>query len=313
MIHPEAHIHPLAVAEQGAHIGRLSRIWQFCVILPGAVIGEYCNICSHCLIEGGARVGSRVTVKCGVQLWDGVTLEDDVFVGPNATFTNDPYPRSKKHPDQYAKTVVEAGASIGANATVLPGLRIGRGAMVAAGAVVTRDVPAYSIVQGNPARIAGYDNTSAPATGAPPPEGTLKTGRTNCGVEIIPFRKIKDLRGDLIPIELQDKIPFRVARLFFVSNVPNQRVRGEHAHRVCHQLLLCLQGSISVAVNNGVDRETHLLDTPEVGLHIPPMIWASQYHYSENAVLAVFASHAYDAADYIRDYPSYVKALEEKR
>ena len=240
------------------------------MILPGAVVGEDCNICAHCLIEGGAKVGSRVTVKCGVQLWDGVTLEDDVFVGPNATFTNDPYPRSKQHPGQYARTIVEAGASIGANATVLPGLRIGRGAMVAAGAVVTRDVPAYSIVQGNPARIAGYDTTSAPTSGTPPLEGKLKTGRTNCGVELIPFRKIKDLRGDLIPIEMQHKIPFRVARLFFVSNVPNQRVRGEHAHRACHQLLLCLQGSVSVAVNNGVDRETHLLDTPEVGLHIPP-------------------------------------------
>jgi UDP-2-acetamido-3-amino-2,3-dideoxy-glucuronate N-acetyltransferase len=156
MIHPEAYIHPLAVAEQGASIGRLSRIWQFCVILPGAVIGEDCNICSHCLIEGEARVGSRVTVKCGVQLWDGVTLEDDVFVGPNATFTNDPRPRSRNRSFLAATTVVEAGASIGANATVLPGLRIGRGAMVAAGALATHDVPAFAVVRGNPARLAGW-------------------------------------------------------------------------------------------------------------------------------------------------------------
>jgi UDP-2-acetamido-3-amino-2,3-dideoxy-glucuronate N-acetyltransferase len=302
-------IHPQAIVDPGARIGSGTRVWQFCVILSGAIVGEDCNICSHCLIEGGATVGSRVTVKSGVQLWDGVTLEDDVFVGPNATFTNDPYPRSKQRPKAYAPTIVEAGASIGANATILPGLRIGRGAMVAAGAVVTGDVPAHGIVKGNPARLDSYDASSAQQAEPRPSAAAPEQGRTNCGVEIIALRKIEDSRGDLIPVEMKEKIPFTVARIFFVTDVPSQRIRGEHAHRTCHQMLLCLQGSVSVAVDNGTIRETHLLDTPEVALHIPPMIWASQYHYSGNAVLAVFASHSYEAADYIRDYPSFLSAL----
>lgn len=292
-------------------INEETRIWQFCVVLAGARIGSNCNICSHCFIENDVTIGDRVTVKCGVQLWDGVTLEDDVFVGPNATFTNDPAPRSKRHPGNYARTIVEVGASIGANATILPGVRIGRGAMVGAGSVVTGDVPAHSIVKGNPARVTGYDTTNALTSPASPLEAELRTARTACGVELIPFRKITDPRGDLVPIEMTENIPFAVARLFIVNNVPNQRVRGEHAHRICHQLLLCLQGSVSVAVDNGSAREIHVLDSPEVGFHIPPMVWASQYHYSENAVLAVFASHTYDAADYIRDYPDFLKALKE--
>jgi acetyltransferase-like isoleucine patch superfamily enzyme len=123
------------------------------VILPGAAIGRDCNICSHCFIENKVVVGDRVTVKCGVQLWDGVTLEDDVFVGPNATFTNDLNPRSRNDAAKLLPTLVKKGASIGANATILPGLTIGEGAMVGAGAVVTKDVPPRTLVVGNPARI----------------------------------------------------------------------------------------------------------------------------------------------------------------
>ena len=132
-------------------IGAGTRIWQFCVIMKDVVIGSGCNICSHCLIESGVTVGDDVTVKSGVQLWTGVTLEDRVFVGPNATFTNDLHPRSKDHSQPYRETRVRAGASIGANATILPGIDIGEGAMVGAGAVVTHDVPAGATVVGNPA------------------------------------------------------------------------------------------------------------------------------------------------------------------
>jgi len=150
--------HPAALVES-KQIGPRTRIWAFAHVLPGAVIGADCNICDHVFIENDVRVGDRVTVKCGVQLWDGVVLEDDVFVGPNATFTNDPHPRSKRPPAEFSKTLVCTGASIGANATLLPGITIGANAMVGAGAVVTRDVPANAIVIGNPAHIRGYTDS----------------------------------------------------------------------------------------------------------------------------------------------------------
>lgn len=133
-------------------IGANTRVWQFVVILAGARIGSDCNICSHCFVENDVVLGDRVTVKSGVQLWDGIRLEDDVFVGPNVSFTNDRYPRSRNRDAALLRTIVEAGASIGAGAVILPGLRIGRGAMVAAGAVVTHDVPPNATVMGNPAR-----------------------------------------------------------------------------------------------------------------------------------------------------------------
>jgi acetyltransferase-like isoleucine patch superfamily enzyme len=145
-------IHPSSDV-QSKQIGEGTRIWQYVVILPGAVIGRDGNICSHCFIENKVIVGDRVTVKCGVQLWDGVTLEDDVFVGSNATFTNDMKPRSRNAAAQLMPTLVKKGATIGANATILPGLTIGEGAMVGAGAVATKDVPPGCTVVGNPARI----------------------------------------------------------------------------------------------------------------------------------------------------------------
>ena len=145
-------IHPSSDV-QSKQIGEGTRVWQYVVILPGAVIGRDGNICSHCFIENKVVVGDRVTVKCGVQLWDGVTLEDDVFVGPNATFTNDRVPRSRNASATLLPTLVKKGASIGANATILPGLTIGEGAMVGAGSVVTKDVPPRTLVVGNPARV----------------------------------------------------------------------------------------------------------------------------------------------------------------
>lgn len=147
-------VHSQALVES-EKIGKDTRIWAFVHVLPRASIGEDCNICDHVFIENDVIVGDRVTVKCGVQLWDGLRVADDVFIGPNATFTNDMHPRSKK-PFQLLYTKLERGASIGANATILPGLTIGEDAVVAAGAVVTRDVPAGALVVGNPARIVRY-------------------------------------------------------------------------------------------------------------------------------------------------------------
>ena len=150
-----ASIHPSADVKSQS-IGEGTSVWQFVVILAQARIGRDCNINAHCFIENDVVLGDRVTVKCGVYLWDGLRVSDDVFIGPNATFTNDRLPRSKQYPDSFPQTVIERGASIGAAAVILPGLTIGAGAMVGAGAVVTRDVPARALVVGNPARIVRY-------------------------------------------------------------------------------------------------------------------------------------------------------------
>lgn len=148
-------IHPLAVV-QTKEIGEGTQVWQFAVILGGARIGSKCNINCHTFIENDVVIGDEVTVKSGVYLWDGLRVEDKVFIGPNATFTNDKFPRSRQRPEAFQQTRLFRNASIGANATVLGGTTIGAYAIVAAGAVVTKDVPAHALVVGNPARIKGW-------------------------------------------------------------------------------------------------------------------------------------------------------------
>lgn len=144
-------IHPLSDVQTDV-VGARTRVWQFVVVLPGARIGEDCNINAQCFIENDVVLGDRVTVKSGVQLWDGVRLHDDVFIGPNVSFSNDKYPRSRQRPARFLPIVVERGASVGANATLLGGITIGAGAMIGAGSVVTRDVPPHELWVGNPAR-----------------------------------------------------------------------------------------------------------------------------------------------------------------
>lgn len=141
---------------QSPNIGENTRVWQYSVIFPKAIIGSGCNICAHTLIENDVIIGNNVTVKSGVYIWDGIVIEDNVFIGPCVAFINDKNPRSKQYPTEFLKTVVKQGASIGANATVLPGIVLGDNCMIGAGAVVTKDVPANAVVVGNPAKIVKY-------------------------------------------------------------------------------------------------------------------------------------------------------------
>jgi UDP-2-acetamido-3-amino-2,3-dideoxy-glucuronate N-acetyltransferase len=286
-------------------IGTGTRIWAFVHILPGAQIGSDCNICDHVFIEGNVIVGNRVTIKCGVQLWDGLIVEDDVFIGPNVTFTNDLWPRSRQWLGAHPKTTIRKGASIGANATILPGITIGQNAMIGAGAVVTRSVPPNAVVVGNPARITSYVGLDQSSTARSATSGDSRPSPEPCPVEGVVYDfmpLIRDLRGNLTARELGKGLPFLPKRYFIITGVPSKEVRGEHAHKECHQLLVSINGSVSCLVDDGTNRAEYSLDTPEKALHIPPMIWGTQYKYSSDCVLLVLASHEYDPDDYIREY-----------
>jgi acetyltransferase-like isoleucine patch superfamily enzyme len=292
-------------------IGLGTKIWQYCVLLEGSSIGQNCNVCSNVFIEGDVIVGDNVTIKSGVQLWSGMVVEDNVFIGPNAKFTNDIFPRSKIYPESFKKTLIKSGASIGANATILPGLTIGEGSMIGAGAVVTRNVPPHAIVVGNPARIVGYTNTKQheaikfpKAVAAEKPPYTYATNVK--GVVVLKFPLILDMRGSLSVGEFEKQIPFAPKRYFIVFDVPSKDTRGEHAHRVCEQFLICVHGSCSVLVDDGVSRAEVLLSSRDEGLYLPPMTWGVQYKYSPDALLLVFASHYYDETDYIRNYSEFL-------
>jgi acetyltransferase-like isoleucine patch superfamily enzyme/dTDP-4-dehydrorhamnose 3,5-epimerase-like enzyme len=304
-------VHPQSLCESPT-IGSGTRVWAFAHILPGAIVGRDCNICDQVFVENDVVLGDRVTVKCGVQLWDGIRLEDDVFIGPNATFTNDRLPRSRQYPEEFSRTVVHKKASVGANATILPGLTIGQNAMVGAGAVVTRSVPSNAIVVGNPARIIGYvdsvKNVRPEKLGLSVASAEDKLPPcTVSGVTLHRFPVIKDLRGDLSVGEFEKEIPFAPKRYFMVFDVPNSEIRGEHAHFKCQQFLICVKGSCSVVADDGTSREEFVLNTPGLGLYLPPMVWGVQYKYSADAVLLVFASDYYDPDDYIRDYEKFIE------
>jgi UDP-2-acetamido-3-amino-2,3-dideoxy-glucuronate N-acetyltransferase len=306
-------VHPNGLCESDT-VGDGTRVWAFAHVLPGATLGADCNVCDQVFIENDVVVGDRVTIKCGVQLYDGIRVENDVFIGPNATFTNDLFPRSKQYPERFARTTIRQGASIGANATVLPGIEVGEGAMVGAGAVVTRSVPPNAIVVGNPARITGYvdsvrDVEAGAPTGGPVPPPSVRT-TTVAGVTLHRLNVNRDLRGSLTAGDFGDAIPFVPTRFFVVYDVPGVEVRGEHAHRSCHQFLVCVSGSVSVVADDGENREEFLLASSEVGVYLPPMVWGIQYRYSRDASLVVFASDPYDPDDYIRDYRSFLAAKD---
>jgi acetyltransferase-like isoleucine patch superfamily enzyme/dTDP-4-dehydrorhamnose 3,5-epimerase-like enzyme len=301
--------HEKALVESES-IGDGTRVWANAHILAGATVGRDCNICEQVFLEGDVVVGDRVTIKNGVQLWNGTRIEDDVFIGPNATFTNDPYPRSK-HPTQPPQTVVKRGASIGANATLLPGVKVGELAMIGAGAVLTHDAPPRAKLVGNPARIIGYvdvtPETSAAVVSEPGEE------KTSYG-EVTVFRmpRVEDLRGSLTFGEARRQVPFEIKRYFLVFDVADENIRGEHAHRTLHQFLVCVAGRCQIVTDDGQQRHEFLLDSPAKALHIPPMVWGTQYRFSRDAILLVLASDYYDAAEYIRNYDEFLALRKQQ-
>jgi acetyltransferase-like isoleucine patch superfamily enzyme len=283
-------------------VGPGTQIAAFARVLPGARIGRNCSVSDHVFIGNDVVIGDNVAVQSGAQLWNGVRLANRVVVGPNATFA--------AAAENVSETVVEEGASIGANATILAGLRIGRSAIVAPGAVVTQNVPPNAVVSGNPAIIVDYQSldsvpaqpTTSEQVGFAP---RTSTGLGVGGCELRRMPHFSDMRGSLAPLDFEQDLPFRPQRSFLVYSVPNNRVRGEHAHRQCHQLLVAAHGKLAVVIDDGTSRREVELNSPTIGLHVLPMVWTTQYKFEPETVLLVFASHPYDPDDYIRDYDTY--------
>jgi acetyltransferase-like isoleucine patch superfamily enzyme len=302
-------LHPQGICES-PHVGQRTRIWAFAHVLPNARIGEDCNICDGVFVENDVVIGNRVTVKSGVQLWDGVRLGDDVFVGPNATFANDKFPRSRAYQPKVRETFIEMGASLGANCTILPGLRIGRHAMIGAGSVVTGNVPPFAIVMGNPARITGYVDshgaTMPPAIAAElPPVG--EPDMVLPGVTRHQLLRVDDVRGTLSVAEIGPDVPFEVKRFLAIYDVPSKDTRGERAHRTCEQFLVCIRGSAALVVDDGRQRAEVTLNQSNIGVHVRSMIWTVLYRHTADAIMLVFASEHYDPDDYIRDYDEFLR------
>lgn len=214
-----------------------------------------------------------------------------------------------------AGAIVEAGVQVGEGALIAAGVRVGARARVEPGAVVTRDVPPNAVVQGHPAVIVGYVDAPAPLPqqhAAAAAQPGVQASRVR-GVQLHTLREVQDMRGFLCATEVGHDLPFVPQRCFWVYAVPNQQLRGEHAHRQCAQFLVAVKGQLRVVADDGVQREEFWLDRPNLGLYLPPMTWGIQYGYSEDAVLMVLASDPYDPQDYIRDYPAFLALAQDGR
>lgn len=281
------------------------------VIHPGAQVAGECHLGDFVVVYPGASVAAGSRVEGFTQVWPGVRLEAGVRLGPGVTFER----RNDATPCDIA---IGAGAQVGAGATILCGATIGAGAVVEAGTLVAQAVPPHAIVAGVPARITGYVEKSSGASNRlwhkqaefPEQQAVVRLGVGD--VTLHRTKLVRDPRGDLSVGEFPRDIPFDVKRYFLVFNVPSEKTRGEHAHHKCHQFLLCVKGSCAVVVDDGHDRCEVLLESPDMGMHLPPLTWGIQYKYSSDAVLLVFTSDYYEAADYIRDYTEFVDIVRRR-
>jgi len=259
------------------------------------------------LVSSLARIAVGCSVSHGAVVGPGVVVERDVSIGPNVVFI-EPEPESGQTAAYVADRV-----RIGANSVIYADVVLGSGAIVRPGSVVTRSVPPGAIVEGNPAAITGYVGAGA---GLAP---SAKVVSADQGDEIQPtavrgvtlhrFPVIPDLRGSLTVGDFERQIPFTPQRYFMVYGVPSREIRGEHAHKACHEFLICVRGSCSVMADDGEQRIETLLDEPHKGVYLPPMTWRVHYRYSPDGLLLVFASHHYDAADYIRNYEEFLQQV----
>lgn len=282
MIVPE-NIHPTAFIEQGADVAATAALGCFVQVCSGASVG------SDAVIEGLTIVPPNVRVHERVRIGHGVC-----FVTPV----------SETNP-----TVICQNATIGAHAIIHAGVSIGEKSVIAPGSLVERSTPSLAIVEGSPAKIVGYVGAfQSDLVSTASENDRIQTSQVR-GVKLHHLPRIVDIRGNLTVGEFDRTIPFSVKRYFIVFDVPSAATRGEHAHRTCHQFLICIRGSCAVVTDDGSQRQEFLLDRPDRGLYLPPMIWGIQYKYSADAMLLVFASHHYDSTDYIRNYSEFLQLV----
>jgi len=238
-------------------------------------------------------------IKAGAYIADSAILEDQIHIGHNAVILSGTADNITK---------ICYGVVIGSNSTIYEGVIIGSKAVVRPGSVVNRSVPPLAVVEGNPAKIVGYVETSTSQVDTKvdrlPLPGVTQTSVSGVNIRNLP--NVPDIRGNLTVGEFEKQIPFSTNRYFLIYDVPTAETRGEHAHIECHQFLIAVKGTVHVVADDGSNREEFVLDRPSMGIHLPPMTWGIQYRYSNDAVLLVFASHYYDSADYIRNYDEFV-------
>lgn len=257
-------------------------------------------VCHSEQIGAEVGIGAFAVVEVGAVVGDRVRIGSHAVVGRDARIGD--------------------GASIGAGAIVADEVEIGDDAVVAAGAVVMRGVPRATVVEGNPARISGYVGlgTGLPMEpirqdlAAAAVDGPSIVETAVHGVQVHRLPAVRDLRGSLVAGELEGRLPFVARRFFIVHDVPGAEVRGEHAHHVCHQFLVCVSGQVHVIADDGVNRQEFLLDDNRTGIYLPPLVWGTQYRYSADCSLLVLASHPYDADDYIRDYGAFMTVVRDR-
>lgn len=278
-------------------------------IHPGVTIEENVEIKSHVSIENGVHIAAQTSISSGSRIGFGTQIGQDVQIGANVCFI------SNENEKGQVTTVVANHVQIGANSTILAGIRIGNNATIEPGSVVKQSIPANAIVSGNPAVIVGYNGIRSLSdelnvTGQKTTK-VLPLDIGSCILYELPW--VSDMRGDLSVAEYGQTLPFVAKRCFWVFNVPNEEVRGEHAHKTLHQYLICVHGSISVVLDDAQKRQEVRLDKPNLGLYIPPLTWGIQYKHTHDAVLMVLASDVYDSQDYIRDYEEFVSYVDNRK
>ena len=275
-----------------------------CLIDPEAIVAESAVFGDYVVVLKGAFIGENVKIQGFTQICENVHIEADVVLECGVVL-------QRSNSQDAGKTVFCRGCVIGAGAVIHQGITVGEGAFVKPGSVVEQNIPPFAIVSGFPAKVIGYvekvdgsgmiewhQQASFPGVYTSRPLGVG-------GVTLHRLKKIADPRGDLSFGEFLRDIPFEPKRYFLVFDVPSEKTRGEHAHRECHQFLICVKGNCAIVVDDGKSRCEVLLQSPDMGLYLPPLTWGIQYKYSSDAVLLVFTSDYYDAGDYIRDYSEF--------